>query len=219
MNFTDQTPNDVLQNPFAEKLLKVLDGTHDYKQQQIAYANRFYRSAIFTQPKFLRARLEEHYGFPALPDDFPLDVLQALTLNAEEINALRGSKQGLLLWLWCLTFGNITVVDTYFQPIPEFIQLSDPINGFVSKFFPLYLSTSLSPDLFLFDDMSQFGQSILQVDIDTKYDTTPASILTYINTHIKKYLTFVTGNASITVTLHPGVYTQYGEVYPYFMKP
>jgi hypothetical protein len=218
MKFRDQIPEDLFENPYLEKFITLLDELNNYKQSIINKSLRFYRSPLNTNTYFLKRRLEDDYGFPTIPIDFPKDVMDALLLNAEDINAMRGSIQGLRTWLWCLTFGNIVIDDSLFYPVTEFISLSDQQKGFVSKTDPLYPNTPQDPDLFLFDDLNQFGTSILNITIDTMYHNHP-SIPTYINTHIKKYLTFVTSNAVINVTLNPGVYVTNTDPYQYFVKP
>lgn len=218
MKFTEQTPEEVLINPSAKNFLEVLDATQTWKENQIDVGNRFYRGPLSNNLTFMKKRLEGDYGFPDIPTDFPKDVMDALLLNAKDINALRGSKAGLKLWLWCLTFGDITVDDSLFAPVPEFIQLSDPYSGFVSKIDPEYPATASDPDLYLFADMSMYGNNILTVDISTMYYN-HASIPDYINTHIKKYLTFVTSGAVITINFTNGVYTTNAEPYQYFVIP
>lgn len=206
MNFSTETPDEILENPYAAKLITVLDKLEDYKQSELDKALRFYRSPTNFNLSYLQKRLNKDYGFPTIPADFPKDVLDALLLCAEEINALRGSKQGLQLWLWCLTFGAITIDDSQFYPLPQFLTLDDPQLGFLDQFSPnVATNPPAIPDLFLFDDYSQYGQTTLIIDIDTKYFNHP-SIPLYINTHIKKYLTFVTTNAVITITFNNGVY-------------
>lgn len=217
MNFRERIPSEILRNPPVDKFVTVLDETNTYKQQEMQKAFRFYRSPLNTNLKFLIKRLEDE-GFPPIPADFPKDVLDALLLNYEDINALRGSRQGLELWLWCLTFGAITIDDSAFMPVNQFIMLSSPTNGFLSRFSPNVVTTPGAPDLFLFDDISQFGTSILIVDIVTKYDTN-TSIINYINTHIKKYLTFVTSSATITVNFTNGPYVTNTFPHQYFVLP
>jgi len=217
MNFTSQTPDEILENPPAKKLLTVLDGVEEYKTIEIAKALRFYRSPINFNLTSLRKQLNDDYGFPTIPADFPKDVIDALKLNAEDINALRGSKIGLTLWLWCLTFGTITVDDSLFFPIPQYLILDSLTNGYLDQFAPnVTTNPPTIPNLFLFDDVSQNGQTTIVIDIATVYYNHP-SIPTYITQHIKKYLTFVTSNAVITVNFTNGTYTTNTFPYPKFV--
>lgn len=216
MNYSSQTPDEIKVNPNAEKFLKVLDGVEEYKQIEVDKALRFYRSPVNFNNLFLRKRLNFDYGFPTIPADFPKDVLDALLLNANDINALRGSKIGLHLWLWCLTFGNITINDTGFYPLPQYLLLDTLDLSYLDQFTPNVATNPPSiPDLFLFDDVSQMGQTILTIDIVTKYDTHP-SIPAYITTHIKKYIGFVTSNALITINFTNGPYVTHSLPYQKF---
>lgn len=213
MNYTSQTPDEIKVNPNAEKFLKVLDGMEEYKQIEVDKAHRFYRSPVNFNHLFLRKRLNFDYGFPTIPADFPKDVLDALLLNANDINALRGSKIGLHLWLWCLTFGNITINDTGFYPLPQYLLLDTLDLSYLDQFDPnVATNPPAIPDLFMFEDVSQFGQTTMTITIQTKYELHP-SIPTYITTHLKKYLTFVTSNASIAIAFGPGVYNT--NTFPY----
>lgn len=216
MKFKSQIPDDIFINPFAEKFVTVMDEADTFKQAAIHKAHRFYRSPTNTNLPFLIKRVEDA-GFPSIPSDFPKDVLDALLLNANDINALRGSKIGLRLWLWCLTFGVISVDDSAFYPIDEFIQPEEiATNGYIDEFIPNILAGGL--ELFLFDDLTQFGVSTLIVNIDTKY-WNHVNIVAYINENIKKYLTFTTGISSITINFSVGVYTPHSHPYQYFVNP
>ena len=218
MNYTSQIPEEIPnENPYARKLMAVLDGVEDYKQSEIDTALRFYRGPINFNLLFLRKELNLTYGFPTIPADFPKDVLDALKLSAEDINATRGSKIGLELWLWCLTFGAITIDDVGFYPLPQYLQLDTFDLSYLDQFTPnVATSPPAIPDLFLFDDVSQMGQSVLTIDIATKYDTHP-SIPAYITTHIKKYIGFVTSNAVITINFTNGPYTTHPFPYQKFV--
>lgn len=218
MTYTDQTPEEIPnENPFAKKLLSVLDGVESYKQEEIDLAMRFYRSPVNFNLPFIQKELNSTYAFPSIPVDFPKDVVDALKLGAEDINALRGSKIGLEFWLWCLTFGAITVDDSAFYPLPQYLLLDTVDLSYLDQFTPnVATSPPTIPDLFLFDDISQMGQSVLTIDIATKYYNHP-SIPAYITAHIKKYIGFVTSNAIITINFNPGVYNTHSFPYQKFV--
>jgi hypothetical protein len=218
MNYTGQTPDEIPnENPSAKKLLTVLDGVEDYKQSEIDLALRFYRPPVNFNLAWMRKQLVQTYGFPTIPADFPKDVLDALMLCARDINALRGSKIGLELWLWCLTFGANVIDDTNFYPLPQYLQLDTVDLSYLDQFTPnVATNPPAIPDLFLFDDVSQMGQTVLSIDINSKYYNHP-SIPLYITTHIKKYLGFVTSNASITINFGIGIYNPHTFPYQKFV--
>lgn len=217
MKFRDQIPEDLLINPYADKFVTVLDGANDFKQEEIEKALRFYRPPLSMNTSFAIKKLQD-LGFPPIPSDFPKDVLDALILNAKDINALRGSKIGLELWLWCLTFGSFVIDDSLFYPFPTAIFPSDPDSGYVSWFSPLITPTVQNPGLFLFSDMADFGVGQIDIQITTKYDAF-ASITQYIDDHIREYLTFTDQSTIINITYINGPYVTHAFPHQYFVKP
>lgn len=216
MQFRKQIPGDLLINPNADKYVSVMDALQSFKTDAINSAHRFYRSPISGNLLFLRKRLHLDYGLPTLPDTLPKDVCDALLLNSGDLNSLRGSREGLLLWLWCLTFGAIDIDDSAYFPIPDYIALSDPIQGFTDKIDPLFTPTATDPDLFLFTDMDSFGTSELTIEITTKYYN-HAGIVKYIEDHISKYLTFAMSNFVLNLSFVNGPYVTKTTPYQYFV--
>jgi hypothetical protein len=136
-----------------------------------------------------------------------------MLLNAQTVMALKGSKLGLKFFLWVLTVGDITVDDSSFYPATDFIRLSDTYYGYVSNIDPL-----ASPDLFLFSGSDNFTIQELTIDIATKYDSL-TSMQTYIQDHIKKFISFASDSAVITINFTNGPYVVLPEAEQYFVIP
>ena len=209
MQFKDHVPPGILnQYPNVENLVKVLDETNSYKQSLLA-ATETLGKPVSGNLDYLRQRIEG-YGHPTIPDDFPKEILDSLLLNSAEIMRLKGSKLGLRLWLWCLTFSDFSlgIDDSAFYPKPQYIIPGDvDVAGYVSHVTPL------EPyNLYLFSgDYQDFGSSTLIIQLPTKYHYMK-TLRDYINTHIRKFISFVPENSTTAVVLRPGSYTPFANV-------
>lgn len=200
--FEDNTPLD--------NFVKVLDGVEEYKVGEIEKSARFLKTPLLSDLLWLRKKAED-YGYKNLPNNLVKEQLDALILNANDIMACKGSYEGLYLWLWSLTFGNITINSISFFPLPNYIQLSDLTYGFVSEINPVNNTT-----LYLFSGVGNFGSSVLDVVINTKYYLQP-NLKEYIENHIKDHVGFLDINAVVTITLNNGVYNTSTHPYQYFV--
>lgn len=212
MKFRDHIPPSVLENYEVDRLIQVLDELQTYKEISLYKVERG-QTVVGDNLSYLRKRLED-YGHPPIPEDFPKEVVDALLLNSANIMRLKGSRLGLRLWLWCLTFSEPVIDDSSFYPIPSYIILGDhQSNGFVS-----HLSVDFGYDLYLFSGNAiDFGNSVLLVELPTKYHYMK-SLRQYINDNIRKFLSFVSEDADIQVSFSPGSYTSFDEAYPYFVN-
>ncbi len=241
MNYSDRVPPELLANPNVENFLKVLDETEKYKEQIVEKSVRFYKAPLLTELALLRSKIKD-YGYPAVPEEFPKEILDAILLNMENIMALKGSKVGLQYWLWTLTFGTITVDDTAFYPQGNYIIPSDvdgtgnDVNntgyGYVSFLEDNHSSDALPPGmtspewytepyqpLTLFSDVSDFGTQTLIIDIATKYHWL-IPLRDFITNNIKKFISFADDNAVITVNFTPGAYVPVNTgILPYTLDP
>lgn len=212
MRYRNQIPPALLLSPDADKFVLVLDGLEQYKESIVEDSTRFYRPPVFTDLKWLRKKVED-LGYPPVPTDFPKEILDAMLLNAQNVMALKGSKLGLTYWLWTLTFGGITVDDSQFYPLGDYIIPSDLDFGFVSEVAPLTSDT-----LYLFSDAADFGVQILTIGIATKY-VYMLTLRNYIHKHIKEFISFADDNTQINITFVPGTYQSLPDPYQYFVIP
>ena len=214
MLFSERIPEVYKRSLNAVKLVKVLDSLEQHKKLLVEKHTRFYNSPLLADKKFLRKKLED-YKHPAIPEDFHKEQLDALLLNSNDIMALKGSYQGLHLWLWCLTFGNVTNNYADFYPTRDFIVPNEvDTYGYVSNIAP--------PDdfmtLYLFSGVDNFGQQSLSISIDTKYHYM-TTLKKYILDNIREFIGFTDANTIITVELYPGIYNSDPFPNPYFVIP
>lgn len=210
MNFRDSTPEQVFINPNADSFISVLDGLKTYEDLALKKACRFFHPAISTNLDFLRKKVAD-YGYPPVPEDFPKDVLDALILNAKYNMDLRGSLEGLELWLWCLTFGEITIDASGFYPQPDYILLSDIYYGYASHVSPI---DAVTYNLYLFTGTDNFGDQEIVIDIVTKYSSND-SIKDYIEANIREFLMFTADDTTITINYTNGPYVTLDTPYQY----
>lgn len=212
MQFRNSIPEEIFTNPFADKIVSVLDLLKTFKEEELFEAAKFYHPILSADLRALRVLIED-LGYPPVPDDFPKEILDNMILNAQHVNALKGSKLGLKYWLWVLTVGDVTIDDSAFYPVSNYIRPSDDYYGYVSNVSPLG-----TPDLYLFDGAANFGSQTLDVSIDTPYHTL-TSLEAYINEHIEKYISFVSEGSTINIVLNAGSYTTFDAPYQYFVIP
>jgi len=214
MRFKKQIPPFVDTNEHATKFISVLDGMQEYKEALVEDYTRFYNTPLLTNLLFLRKKAEA-YAHPRIPEDFKKEQLDALILNSNDIMALKGSYQGLRLWLWCLTFGNIT--DNYgdFYPIINYIIPSDEEYGYLSNVVP---PETEPRTLYLFSGADNFGTQSLSISITTKYHWM-VSLKKYIEDNIREFIGFTDANTTITIELLPGAYVTNSFPNQYFVIP
>lgn len=209
MKYSNQIPANLLDNPNAGKLVRVLDELELHKTILLEKALRFYRPILSTDLLWLRRKLED-YGYPKVPSDFTKEQLDAMLLNVQHVMALRGSKEGLIYFLWVLTFGEITVDDSGLYPQSNYIIPGDTYYGYVSHIQPFNPS-----NLYIFSGVESFGTQTLTVTIKTKYHYM-STLRQYIKDHIREFLNFTDDNVQISITFLPGPYQTYSQPYQLF---
>lgn len=212
MKYREQIPQDLFENPYVDQMVTVMDGTELQKSLIVEKSTRFYRSVVNCDMISLRKRVED-LNFPPVPHDFPKDILDALILNAAEINRLKGSPKGLELWLWCLTFGSLSIGLSGMYPISNYIKLNDVTEGFLGNTNPPQSKT-----LYLFSGYQNFGSQTVTIAIQTKYHYLIA-LRTYILQNIRKYLSFTDNNITLNITYTPGTYVTNSNPNQYFVIP
>jgi hypothetical protein len=209
LSFLSSVPDEVLDNPNSRDFLGLLDALNTYKRSLIDRGNRFYNPVLLTDTKFL-VRYVNELGFPEVPISFPKIILDNLYLGGEDIMALMGSRRGLEWLLRALTCGAVTIDDSRFYPVENYIVLSDVVAGFMPA------STDVPDDVFyLFNGVSNFTGGSMVIHIATPfYNFQP--LLDYINTNIKRFVGFVDEFNTITITFVNGPYVKNPYMYPYF---
>jgi hypothetical protein len=212
MKFKDHIPPSVIENnPNVGKIISVFDGLAEHKNIMVGKSHRlpFISS---TDDRLLRKKLIS-YGHAPLPGDFSKDIVDALINNSSHLMRLKGSKLGLKLWLWCLTFSDVSFDDSTFIPIEQYIVLGDFTRGYISHAQPSY-----TPPLYLFSGTTNnFGANIFELNISTMYHY-KKSIRKYIKDNLKDFLPFVSVNTTIKIKYTPGSYTKIDFPFQYFVK-
>ena len=102
MQFSKFIPVSVKEQELSHKLISVFDGLQAYKEEIIYGSLRTTNFALIDNKKWLLKKLAD-YGFSGLPYEMPLLVLQQLLLNAVKLNKLRGSYDGVRLFVSIIT--------------------------------------------------------------------------------------------------------------------
>lgn len=193
-------PENILDNDQLKNFMKVVDGVSTYKTQTLyKYVDGFLKKVTNSSSTY---NIEmKDLGFGVLPSFLVRDQLDALYINSTNIMRWKGSKDGLTLWLWCLTQGTIVLDDSLFYPNSHYIILNSTAKAFVSHNF-----TAVPADddtLFLCSAADDFGTSVIDITIDTPYYN-QAGLSDYINDEIIKYLGLCTWNVIVNLTLNSG---------------
>lgn len=149
MRFSDSIPERILDNSNTQKFCNVLDGLQTFKMSKINEAMGFYNPLVSMRTDWVIRALED-YGFFGIPDNYPIEPLIHLYLNANNIVGLKGSKRGLKLWLNVMTLGDVTYDDTDVRTNPQFIIPDSDKQGYITAksedtFFYLVTDSDLTP--------------------------------------------------------------------------
>jgi hypothetical protein len=212
MLFSERIPEVLREAPNTSKLVKVLDEMQLYKDSEIYKSSRFYNPVLLTNKKFL-IRLIEEWGYPAVPQDFPKEILDNMYLNAENVFRLKGSKVGLEYFFRVMTCGEPTINDTLFFPEPEYIIPGDPIAGYT------FTTTDFPNDiLYLFSGTDSFRPRSLTISVATPYYNL-TSLVDYLNKNIYKFIGYVDLNTTVTITLVNGPYVPNPLANQFYVNP
>lgn len=129
--FANSIPEVVLQNPATAQFVEVLDKTNEYKRDIMATALRANSFGVLTDRKVIHRHLAD-FGI-SLPFDYPMEILMQVLLNADTFCGTRGSKIGLEFFLSVLTLGEVTIDDSNFYKMPDYLILDSLTNGYVAE--------------------------------------------------------------------------------------
>lgn len=214
MKFRSQIPEQFFEgNNLLDKLVTVLDGTNAYKEYLVDRHSLYYKSLLIGETDWLKKRLED-YGYPTIPDMLPKQCMDALLINARNVMALKGSDLGLRYFLWCLTFGEITIDWSQFYPNVNNLTLSE----FTGKGYLLadnpqdtdYVNYLLAAD-------NDLGKQVLNITIKSIYWDNKW-VLDYINTNIRKFINFTEENFQFNLEIADGPYFPIIEPFWYFVN-
>jgi hypothetical protein len=196
MSIRNNIPERVFENPNADMFVSVLDGMQDYKKEVIYDSLRAFNPVLCTDKTWLIKTLAE-YGVTDFPIDMPLAVLQQFLLNINTILSLRGSKLGVELYCSVLSLGEVTVDDSDFYAIVNFLILNSKVQGTI-------IADSNDAKFYLVSDSEQLnGVPQLGISIQSPYFSTGnldgATILNYITATLPNFLAFSPGK-SINIT-------------------
>jgi len=168
MNFTDQTPEDILQHPFAAKFLKVLDGVLEFKDITVHLGTqKSFIPVLCYDRNFLRNYL---YDLGNFPDSiyFTRKNYEKLIFNAYDIYRYKGTRKGFEILVDVLCEGTIVSLEARYIPAKKLepstiLYENDIVNPDSPCFLPdeVMLTESISdpldyPFLFGADDFDYY---------------------------------------------------------------
>ena len=172
MQFSKFIPVSVKEQELSHKLISVFDGLQAYKEEIIYGSLRTTNFALIDNEKWLLKKLAD-YGFSGLPYEMPLLVLQQLLLNAVKLNKLRGSYDGVRLFVSIITMGEVTIdTDGWLKDSAQIIPDSTT-QGYVTE-------DNVNPYFYVVDDTDILSQSnTLTIHVKTPYFGTDYVIAEY----------------------------------------
>lgn len=172
MQFSKFIPVSVKEQELSHKLISVFDGLQAYKEEIIYGSLRTTNFALIDNKKWLLKKLAD-YGFSGLPYEMPLLVLQQLLLNAIKLNKLRGSYDGVRLFVSIITMGEVTIdTDGWLKDSAQLIPDSTT-QGYVTE-------DNVNPYFYVVDDTDILSQSnTLTIHVKTPYFGTDYVIAEY----------------------------------------
>ena len=184
MKFSDFVPQALLDEVTTRRFLTVLDGVADFKREVLEEFRRSFNPITISKVSYLRKFIEE-LGNIALAPGMPRQVLENLVLNAYAIFALKGTAQGIKLFLEIVSLGNVLLDTSRIIRKGNFIvpddiyragklmlsnEVSQPVTD---ENYSAYLSEISAQDngfFFIFDGSSfDSGVSYLGISIETPF--------------------------------------------------
>lgn len=214
MRFKDQIPEEFLDgNKELSNFIVVLDKLNEYKEYLVDRHSLYYKSLLIGERSWLKKRLED-YGFPTIPEELPKQCMDALLINARNVMALKGSDLGLKYFLWCLTFGEISIDWSEFYPNVNNLTLDE----FTGKGFLLEDDPATVDNVnYLLSNVEDLGNQILTVNIGSIYWNNQY-VIDYITSNIRKFLNFTEDSFQFNLTMVQGPYTPIPEPFWYFVN-
>lgn len=189
--FKDSIPSTALNSVNTEGFVEVLDGMHEYKRELTDSFYRSYNPLTNFKQQLLIRKLED-LGFPKIPSDYPVLLLQQMLLNSGNIMRYRGSKKGIILFLQSCTLGEVTLdVSNYFPQNP-FITPSDFLGG--TGFLPDDV-TNAEESKYLYDADAEELDSSFSATIKTFYHNNQ-TVVNYVRSSLVEFLPFFESTSS-----------------------
>lgn len=196
MSFSRYIPDLVKEFPNTRKFVSIFDALYDEERFILDEYVRIFNPLILTDKKWLIKRLLE-YGFN-IPYEFPVEIMQAILVNINQITETRGSLRGVEFFCSAVTLGEVTLSwDNFYQPSNILLLDTCMVDTIVDN---------SSDQIFYLADKKGFTTTPSSLEVTIKsiffsgdYPTEALSLINYLENTIPEFIGF---NHDLNFTLN-----------------